>query len=426
MAGSGFNTPVDICNQALQLCGVRRITTFSDGTVNSNAVANAYDNCRRFELRRNVWGHSVRRAVLRPVSLESLLFAPTAWDVGTTYPLGQLVTNTYGTGTAIWQSTVAGNVGNEPSETSIQWGLYFGPVNYEPYDSSLGYYAGDVTYIPATWASGTTYAAGAVVTYNSLPYLSLVGSNLNHEPDTNPTDWAVQKWPLVYSSTLAQWNANTFYNVGLFVQFGGGIYYALQATTGNIPSTSPTFWALVVQQGPVAYVSLASNNSSVPAADTNWLQLSGTLTAYAPLYPVGAGPQNDSSTRNVFLLPEGYLNEAPQDPKAGSTNYLGAPTGRFYSDWEIENDMIVSRDPSPIILRFAADVVNVSKFDSLFCMGLAASIAEIICEEVTQSVAKLQSIRAEYGRRMTEARVINGIEQGPTEPPLDDYITCRI
>ena len=420
-----FAAPVDICNQALQFCGARRVVTLGDDSVNANACNFAYDQVRRNELRRNCWGFSIRRCVLRPVSLESLTFVPSSWAIGTTYALGALVSYVGETGTAteIWQSTVASNLGNAPGPTSTQWSLYFGPVNYEPFDSTYVSYAGEVCYIPAAYASGTTYAAGAVVTYSGLPYLSLVGSNTGNTPSSSPTDWVVQAWPLTKTGVV--WNVNSQYALGTFVTYGGGLYYALSTNNGNLP-TNATYWALVVQQGPVCYLSLFPNNASVPGVDANWLALAGTSTSLQILYPYNAGPVNDAASPNAFMLPYGYLKEAPQDPKAGSQTYLGAPSGGWYSDWVIENGLILSRFPEPIQFRFSADVVNVGQFDSMFCIGFAAAIAATICEEVTQSVSKLSTIRQEYQKAMIEARLTNGIEQGPTEPPEDSFLTCRV
>lgn len=39
------------------------------------------------------------------------------------------------------------------------------------------------------WDSGTTYAAGALVTYNKRTYESLQASNTNHDPTSSPTWW---------------------------------------------------------------------------------------------------------------------------------------------------------------------------------------------------------------------------------------------
>lgn len=43
--------------------------------------------------------------------------------------------------------------------------------------------------IDGVWAGGTTYAAGALVSYNGVVYKSLQNSNTNHQPDTSPTWW---------------------------------------------------------------------------------------------------------------------------------------------------------------------------------------------------------------------------------------------
>ena len=67
-----------------------------------------------------------------------------------------------------------------------------------------------------------------------------------------------------------------------------------------------------------------------------------------------------------------------------------------------------------------------TEMDPMFCEGLGARIALEIAEDLTQSDAKLQAIGAMYKEFMTEARVVNGIETGATEPPLDDWIACRI
>ena len=418
-----FAAPVDIANQALQFCGARRITAMTDNSVNAAAVSFCYDQVRRNELRRNTWGFSVRRCILKPVSLESMVFQPASWASGTTYALGALVSFQTGDITQVWQSNVPSNLANTPSETSSQWTMYFGSVNYEPYATGT-YYAGEVTYIPATYASGTTYAAGAVVTYLSLPYLSLVGSNIGNTPSTSRADWVVQAWPL--TKTFTPWNVNNQYAAGTFISYGGGVYYALLTQSGNIPASSPTDWAPVIQQGPVAYLSLFPNNASVPGADANWLALVGTLTTLQMLYPYNAGPVNDAASPNAFMLPIGYLKEAPQDPKAGANNWLGGPGGGWYDDWVIENGLILSRMACSIHFRFSADVVNVLLMDAMFCMGFAAAVGATVCEEVTQSTAKLGAIRGEYQKAMTEARLSNGIEQGPTEPPEDSFITCRI
>lgn len=49
-------------------------------------------------------------------------------------------------------------------------------------------FPGDVT---GAWSSTTTYNAGQFVTYSGKLYASLVNANINHQPDTSPTQWAL-------------------------------------------------------------------------------------------------------------------------------------------------------------------------------------------------------------------------------------------
>jgi hypothetical protein len=80
----------------------------------------------------------------------------------------------------------------------------------------------------------------------------------------------------------------------------------------------------------------------------------------------------------------------------------------------------------PILLRFVADVTLVDTMDPMFCEGLACSLAIAVCERITQSTEKWNKCTAEYRRIMGEARIVNGIETGPVQPPQDDYITARM
>jgi hypothetical protein len=167
-------------------------------------------------------------------------------------------------------------------------------------------------------------------------------------------------------------------------------------------------------------------NFKTSTAGGSWLALDAQIVPLNINYPVGTGPSRDSLTRNVFLLPHGYLRTAPQEPKAGNISFLGSPGGLMNLDWEYNGDFIVSSNPYPILFRFGADVTQVSTMDDMFCEGLGARIALEVVETLTQSGSKLGNIASDYKKFMDEARTVNGIEQGSTEPALDDYIACRI
>ena len=62
----------------------------------------------------------------------------------------------------------------------------------------------------------------------------------------------------------------------------------------------------------------------------------------------------------------------------------------------------------------------------ILCGSCGARIGLEVCEPLTQSDSKLNTISQIYKTFMGDARAINGIETGSVEPPIDDYIVCRM
>lgn len=380
---TAFRTPVDIANRALQHCGADRISGFTDDSKRADEVWFCYDMLREAELRRNTWTFATRRTTLRPIDTTTMLLVPVLWSEATIYFRGSIVADANGNH---WISNIPNNTGNDPLLTTY-WDPYFGPMTVSSYASTVAYgsgelvytYAGDGTYrvylslvdgnddTPATataWDATVTYAQDQVATYSSVAYRSLFDLNLNQQPSTHPAAW---------SST-----------------FTGG--------TGSV----------------------------------QWLEIGGVdfpagvgLATVGLVYPIGAGPSAQSSTRNAFKLPAGYFRLAPQNPK-GTATALGAPTGYTYNDWNIENGYLVSSSAGPIALRFIANVTDVRKMDTMFCEGLAARIGLEIAQPVTQSDARLQTIASIYKQWMGDARAANAIEAGYDDPPDDDFVTVRL
>lgn len=257
---------------------------------------------------------------------------------------------------------------------------------------------------PAAYAAGTTYAAGAVVSSGGLLWESTSGTNLGNTPGLDASPWELYAGPLTIRLFVLN-SAATQSDVA---------YFSGELVRGNGAGDTTTI-----------YRSLVSNNSDVPPS-ANWLSLGAVGVLLSILYPIGAGPVSNSDTRNVFVLPNSFLREAPQDPKGGNVSWLGAPGGSPPDDWTFENGYLVSQSSTLIVMRFAASVTRVPQMDPMFCEGLAARIGLEICEEVTQSADKLKTVAGAYTRFMSEAREVNGIEVGPVESPEDDYIACRV
>ena len=376
---AGYSTPVDVANRALQHVGASRITALTDVSKNAAAVNFCYDKLRRSELRRNVWRFSTRRVILRAFQPgEMMNFVPMAFDVAKSYLNGSIVSYDglyYQANQAIAVSAVT------PDQGSPAWTLYFGTLTATLYDTATVYFSGEIVYD----------AAGHV-------YLSLQSSN-----SVDPT----QGVP-AYDPTIT-------YNKYQTVLYSATVYQStIDLNLNNIP-TGAGDWVVVPASQP-----------DEPLGQT-WLKLGlAVVTSIQIVYPLGSGPRTQSSTQNIYFLPNGFLREAPQDPKAGSVSYLGAPSGPVYSDWEYESHYFTSNDAGPIVFRFAADVADVSAMDDMFCEGLGARIGLEVCEELTQSAGKLQAIGLLYNKFMSEARNVNGIEVGSVEPPEDTYITCRL
>lgn len=376
-------TETDIANLALSRCGAQySIAAGALRTEDSNNAATVrlfYDECRRSELRRNVWRFAIRTVALRPFGDFSKLVTFGAYASGTTYVVNDVVLATNG---LVYSSLVSTNLAHEPSVSPTYWTLYFGSLLAQEY----------VT----TWSAVITYdTRNHALGSDGNVYRSIQDGNLNKNPVSQPAWW-----------TLAT---------------------TVDADDESEEDDNEYLSGELVYVGRKVYLSKRSQNDDVPTTAASWLTLSTAPTLADPnfIYPIGTGPSSQLSSRNAYRLPYGFMRMAPQDPKAGSSLPLGAPSALAYSDWNIEGNYITTRDSGVILLRFAADIADTTLYDPMFVSGFAARLAYEAVEPLTQSNEKKKGIKADYDYLMTEARLVNGIETGPTEAPEDDYITCR-
>lgn len=417
---------LDIANRGLQHCGVDAIGSVTEDSKANKECSFAYDKVRRAELRRNTWRFAVRKTVLRAIDTTTMLLVAPAYDAAKTYLPGAVVKDTNG---QLWVSNQSGNINNTPGDTDV-WDMYFGPLTVSLYSDETSYSSGELVYKALTYAGdyavymslqngndddpGTATAYDATVTYNAGDVVSYLGSLwrslLPFNLGVTPADG-----PLAYDNTATYSAAQTVTGSDNFIysSVGNGNIGHDPVTNGGVNWTNTTV------------INGWSRTPTLPTASVKWRPLLATVQNVSFLYPVGSGPSSQENTRNVYRLPAGFLALAPQDPKAGSSSALGAPSGIIYEDWLLDGDYIVSNDVGPIVLRFTADVTRVQTMDDMFCEGLACRVALAVCEPLTQSTSKVQSIASEYAKFMGEARTKNSIEQGSTEPPQDDYLTCR-
>lgn len=235
------------------------------------------------------------------------------------------------------------------------------------------------------WAAGS-YVVGKIVSYLSALWVAVEDTSAIPGSDGGQA-WATYAGPM----TVAKHDADTTYDVGELVYVDG----------------APN----------VVYMSTTSGNEDTPPTGA-WLVTGLTTKTMTILEPA------EGYGRFLFRLPANYLRFAP-NPKDGAYGVLGGPSGYAYQDQNFEGKFITQTDPYPFLMRFAADIVDVPSMDPLFCEGLASRIGIAVCEELTQSSAKLGTIASQYKTFMGEARIVNAIEVGPQEPAEDDYITVR-
>lgn len=375
-----FRNPVDIGNRALQHCGVRQMSLsegFNEVSKNAREVSSCYDKLRRAELQRTIWRFAIKHAPLRTIDTNSRLLYASLWSSTSIYFIGSIVSDEQN---QIWISSLDSNTANEPGNSDY-WDLYFGPLAIPLWDDDTSYYAGDVVY---KTAGDGTYVV----------YLSTVTGN-----EADP-------------ATVAAWDATIVYAPGALVSQSAVTYQSLIDFNLN---QSPA--ALV------AWTATPTRTSSAPG----WQCLDNALLRpIAMPSPIGSGPFSTLQTRNIYRLPSNYLRVAPQDPKAGSVSVLGAPTGLAYTDWLLEGNYLVTSQTRVILFRFVGDVTDVRNFDDLFCEGLGWDIALAVAPSVCQSEAKISEVGGGYQKFMSEARTATAVEQGPVEPPEDDWISCRL
>lgn len=438
---AAFKTEIDVVNRALQHLRVRRIRAFTDQSFAAQEMAFTYPRVREAELKEHLWRFSTRREVLYPLGPSSYLWTPPTYNASTTYGVGAIVVDSAGDW---WQTKVAGVVGTTPAQGS-SWQHYFGP------DSCTPFFTSSIS-APAT-PTLTSTAGGSLV---ALPYyvrVSYVGPN-GESVASGEANLSVPANALLKVTSPAAATGADHYNVYVGNTAGTemlqnaspitlgtdwtepttGLVFGIRPITayptiGVTPNTGQGYYIgdLTSYNGAV-YRSLINNNTDVPAT-VNWQLVSGTVVASEPLYPIGTGPVTDTKTLNVFRLPHGYLRQAPTDPKAGASTWLGAPHTHVREDYVFEGNYLVSATAYPLMLRYVADFVDVPDMDASFCEMLAArcaiEVGPLIIDNERLLPTLIGNARGHYEREREAATAVNAIEIGSIDLERDDYITAR-
>ncbi|MBB5344033.1 DNRLRE domain-containing protein [Tunturibacter empetritectus] len=208
-------------------------------------------------------------------------------------------------GGSAYVSLVAGNIGNTPSLSPVQWSLFAtgstgatgaqgpagpqglqgpagvaGAAGTQGATGTTGPQGPPVANYTGNYVSSTNYALHDAVSFNGSTYVSLLAGNVGNTPSLSPGQWAVlaaqgvagpagatgpagptgaagpagangaagPQGPPV--SFVGGWLVGSSYPVGSAVSYGGSSYIALVANVGREPDVSPSYWGLLAQAGP--------------------------------------------------------------------------------------------------------------------------------------------------------------------------------
>lgn len=119
---------------------------------------------------------------------------------------------------------------------------------------------------------------------------------------------------------------------------------------------------------------------------------------------------------NSFSLPEDCLLVLPPYPEDDN----------IYRDWVIENRKILTDDAAPLYLRYVKKVSDPNEMDVLFREAFATKLAFELCEKITQSNTKKESLRLDYEEIITTAKKQSAIQSVPIKSVDDTWIATRL
>lgn len=96
------------------------------------------------------------------------------------------------------------------------------------------------------------------------------------------------------------------------------------------------------------------------------------------------------------------------------------------ADYEDEGDYILSDASAPLNVRYLRRITDTSKFTPTFVSALATRIAVEICEPITKSTAKRDSLWTEYKALVRQARRTDMMGAAQTLAPDGDWNNARL
>lgn len=138
--------------------------------------------------------------------------------------------------------------------------------------------------------------------------------------------------------------------------------------------------------------------------------------ADAPAWGFAYQYQLPSDCLLVFQVND-YFTHVP-----GWADYITADDQPF----QIEGRTIHSDLVAPLKIRYVYRCTDPTQFDAMFIEALACKLAVAVCEDLTQSTTKQNTVLGDYDRAIAKARSTNAIEEPPSQQPDNTWILSRL
>jgi hypothetical protein len=109
-------------------------------------------------------------------------------------------------------------------------------------------------------------------------------------------------------------------------------------------------------------------------------------------------------------------------PGPNLDDYRNANTQEF----TIEGRKILTNKDAPLKIRYVSRVADTTQWDATFVEAFACRLAMEMCEDLTQSNSKKESVKDDYNTAIMMAIRANAIELPPQDLPDDSWVMSRL
>ncbi len=170
--------------------------------------------------------------------------------------------------------------------------------------------------------------------------------------------------------------------------------------------------------GQTPIMSLTDGNKAAKLCNRNWpLARDKTLRAH---------PWN-FATKRVVLAPESVApawGYSSRFPKPADMLRLLEVLDHSTDEYRVEGNAILAND-SVLYVLYVARIEDPNAYDSLFVDAVAAALAIELCEPLTQSTGKIQTLSQMYDAAILAAKSADGQENPPARFEEDSWISVR-